>query len=76
MTVKNVMRYEPSGRIFRLFRLLWTKGKVGDGQGYSAKLSVSLEPKRFECKKEHNGWTVTICGVRLHKKISYGGVIV
>jgi hypothetical protein len=44
MTLKKVCRYSQGERLFRVCRLLWTRGTVGDGQGYSCKLSLGLRP--------------------------------
>lgn len=76
MTVKQVFRYDPTQRQFRLFRLLWTRGKVGDGESYSAKLAVSLRPKLFGFERDSNEWRLTVLGIDVHKKLSYGGIIV
>ena len=75
MKFKPVMRYDSSQHKFRLFRLLWINGVVGRGEGYSAKLSVSLRPKWFDFWREFQGWQVTLLGVAVHKKKSYGGYI-
>lgn len=75
MTFKRVMRYEPLQRKYRLFRLMWVKGVVGKG-GYSAKLAVSLWPKLFHFERDFNEWRLTILGVSIHKKLSYGGIFV
>lgn len=52
--IKRVMRYDPTQHKFRLFRLLWTRGIVGDGEGYSAKLAVSLRPKLYQFSRDFN----------------------
>ena len=39
MKFKSVLRYDPTLRAIRLGRLMWTRGTVGDGKGYSVKLS-------------------------------------
>lgn len=74
MTIKMVMRRQST--IIRLFRLVWTKGVVGDGTGYSVKLSLAVQPKLYQFIREHNGWILFICGIRLHKLISYGGIFI
>lgn len=75
MTFKRVMRYEPAQRKFRLFRLMWTKGVVGKG-GYSAKLAVSLWPRLFHFERDFHEWRLTVLGISVHKKLSYGGIFV
>lgn len=79
MRLKRVMRLDTIQRHFRLFRLMWERGIVGFGNGgYSAKLSIAVEPKLF--RKEpaknlgFNGWLVTVFGVRVHYERSYGGI--
>ena len=76
MTFKFVMRYSPPERLLRLFRLVWRWGCVGDGVGYSAKLSFGLTPTIFGAQKEFGGWRVIFLGLRVHLQRSWGGVIV
>lgn len=76
---KRVMRLDRPGRCFRLFRAMWERGKVGDGEGYSAKLAVAFEPRllrwetSYRVREPRNDWRVTLLGVRLHYARSYGG---
>lgn len=42
MKFKKVWRYDPDRKIFRLCRIIWAKGEVGDGKGFSCKLSLAL----------------------------------
>jgi hypothetical protein len=76
LRVKRVMRYDKSQRKLRLFRLLWSRGSVGDGVGYSAKLAVSLVRKWAGWKRDTFGWRLTVLGVQLHHRRAYGGWIV
>jgi len=76
MHFKKVMRWDKYARIFRLGRFLWTVGKVGDGKGYSNKLSIALTPKLFRWKMERNEWFLTVLGIRFHRQRAYGGRIV
>jgi hypothetical protein len=71
-----------------LTRLRWERGVVGDGHGYSAKLSISLCWKlqdmwigvfwrRHDCNPT-NGWLAWFCllpclPIRLSYQRSYGG---
>lgn len=73
MTFKPVMRYDPILRWVRLFRLIWNTGVVGDGQGYSSKLTVALTPRLFRWDRGWHAWTLTILFVRIHYVRSYGG---
>lgn len=76
MKLKVVNRWDPSQRKFRLFRLLWTRGRVGDGRGYSAKLSFAVRPMLFRNLYSFDGWEVTLFGVCAHYCRSYGGIMV
>lgn len=74
MTYENVMRYSPNERLFRLGRLVWNTGNVGDGKGYSTKLSFALTPKLFRWYREPSHvWTLVVLGVRVQRSTSYGG---
>lgn len=73
MTIKRVMRFDPTQKKLRLFRLIWNTGNVGDGIGYSAKLSVSLVPKLYGFKSAWDGWRLTVLGMSVHKRVSFGG---
>lgn len=72
MRLKTVFRRD--GSLFRLLRVTWVRGTVGDGQGYSAKLSFGLRPVLFRWRRELFGWIVIICGLRIHYDRSYGGI--
>lgn len=75
--IKPVFRYCREDRIFRLVRLVWRRGTPGDGNGYTAKLSLSLAAKLFRFSREIlGGWTLVVFGLRLHHRRSYGGWIV
>lgn len=75
MRFKPVLRFDEIQRHFRLFRLLWERGTVGDGRGYSAKLSVALTPHLWHFSRgvTHN-WLVTVLGLRIGYARSYGGI--
>ena len=74
MRTKTVLRYSPNERVFRVVRLMWERGVVGTGQGYSAKLSLALAPVLFRAHRTWDGWRVGLLGVQLHYKRSYGGI--
>ena len=67
-------RRDPVGRLVRLARLVWQRGKVGDGEGYSVKLSLALRPRLVEWRREADGWLGTLAGIRVHYRRSYGGI--
>jgi len=66
------------GGLIRLFRVMWIRGTVGDGKGYSCSFSVGLFPKVF--RWEHGStvladeWRLWFCGLRLHFQRSFGGI--
>ncbi len=71
---KLVMRHDEIQGHYRLFRVMWEVGTVGDGQGYSNMISVSLRPKLFLFERPSPGsWLLVVCGTRIHRKRSYGG---
>jgi len=57
----------------RLFRFMWERGVVGDGDGYSAKLAVALRPKLFRFEREWDGWRINLIGIEVSKRVSWGG---
>jgi hypothetical protein len=71
---KRVMRCDSRQRMLRLCRWVWQRGVVGDGQGYSSKLSLALRPAPLSWHKERDGWLLTVAGVRVHYKRSWGGI--
>jgi len=81
MTYKTINTYDSTTKRLRLGRFLWIRGNVGNGYGYSAMLSLSLTPKLFQWCHDvatnlSREWCLTLCGLRLHYKRSYGGIIV
>ncbi len=61
------------GRLIRLFRVMWIRGTVGDGKGFSCRFSVAVFPKVFGWEHRPNEWMLLFCGVRLHFQRSFGG---
>jgi hypothetical protein len=74
MKFRWVGKLDIQGRILRLFRVMWIRGTVGDGHGYSAKLSLALRPALFGFHREWQQFFVTVLGVRVHFQRSYGGI--
>lgn len=77
MKIKKVLRYDPTQRKTRLFRLLWIKGIVGiPNGGHSAKLAFSIRPVVFRWQMGTLGeWRLVLFGVDIHYLRSAGGVI-
>lgn len=74
MSFRWILRLDPRARIYRLARFVWERGPVGDGNGYSSKLSVALSPGMFRVRRSDlHEWTLTILGLRWHHIRSYGG---
>lgn len=73
MLFKPVMTWSPLERKARLFRVMWERGAVGDGKGYSSKLAASFVPKLAEWRRYADGWRLTLAGLSLHYWRSYGG---
>lgn len=76
MQIKPVMRWDSTQRKLRLFRLMWRRGIVGDGKGYSAKAAVSVTPRLFGFVRDFDGWRLTLLGVQVHHVKSWGGIFV
>jgi hypothetical protein len=74
LAFRAVMRRDPRLRMFRLARVVWQRGVVGDGRGYSSSLSLALRPALFSWRRERSGWLLTVAGARLHYQRSYGGI--
>lgn len=74
---KRVMRFDGTRKMLRLFRIMWERGTVGDGAGYSVKVAVSLRPSLFEMVRDaEREIRLTVAGVRVHYARSYGGTFV
>lgn len=74
---KNVNRWDEQARLFRVFRLMWDRGKVGDGAGYSSKFTFALWLSKHGLlryfREEGGGVIVSILCLRFHYERSYGG---
>ena len=75
LSARWVGRLDPNFRLFRVARIVWQRGCVGDGHGYSVKLTFGLRPKLFQWNRGWHDWALTIVGIRVHYARSYGGVI-
>lgn len=75
LRLKHVFRYDEIQGHFRLFRVMWEVGKVGQpGGGHSNMISVALQPRIFMWDTEDHHWLLVFLGVRIHRKRSYGGI--
>lgn len=72
MKIKPVFRSD--GKILRLVRIIWERGGVGDGKGYSAHLSLALHKRLWNASREGiHRIEVTILGLRVSYNRAYGG---
>lgn len=72
---KKILNVSFQENRFRLFRIIWCCGTVGDGKGYNARLSVALMPRFYSyVKKEPYDIRITILGIAIHYSRSYGGI--
>jgi hypothetical protein len=76
LRAKVVFRKDEIQRHFRIFRIMWETGTVGDGVGYSNMVSVAVQPKLFLWTRYGGSWLIVLCGVRIHRKRSFGGIFV
>lgn len=73
MRLKPMFTYSPRERKVRVARLIWERGNVGDGKGYSAFLSLALMPRLFRIERSPLRLRVVMLGVSLHYARTYGG---
>lgn len=73
LTARCLLTYDPTAHHVRLGRLVWSRGTVGDGQGYSAMLSLGFVSHLIGWSRTWHAWRLTFCGVTLHYQRSYGG---
>ncbi len=77
MKARLVFRRDGIQGFYRIARMLWTRGTVGDGRGYSAKLSLAVDWRLLDWGRDAStDWRITLLGVRLHYCRSYGGIMV
>ena len=74
MKFKTVFRWDSGNKVLRLFSIMWCVGTVGDGKGYSAKITVALAPRFFMWRKEFYSYCLTIAGLRVHFAKNFGGI--
>ena len=72
---KKVMRKDEIQGHFRLFRFMWERGQPGiPGGGHSNMVSIAVEPRLFNFHRDgERHWQLTLLGIRVHRKVSYGG---
>lgn len=71
LRVKRVMRFDEIQRHFRLLRIMWERGTLGGGYGYSVKLAFGLWPRLLGYDRTFS--ILTVLGLRIHYSRSYGG---
>lgn len=77
MKLKLVMRWDEVS-IYRLFRIMGTRGSVGDGNGYSWKLGVALitTPSFQLIRSPKSSWVWHFAFFRISYHRAYGGIFV
>ncbi len=73
---KVVLRHDEIQGHYRLFRVMWERGQVGDVIGHSNMVSVAVQKRLFMFERGFASWLLVICGVRIHRKRSFGGTFV
>lgn len=75
---KWVLTWSPPERKARLFRIMWMRGRVGDGNGgYSAKLSLAICLRPSNILNFSRGpfeWRLSLLGLHVHLQKAYGGI--
>lgn len=72
---KWMRRYSPQEKVLRLARIMWQRGRVGDGKGYSAKFTISLCRRLLSFEPNRgSGWYLIAFGLRIHFQKSWGGI--
>ena len=74
LRLKTVLRHDEIQGHYRLFRVMWERGTVGDGAGYSNMLSVAVQRKLFWFERFGGSWLLIILGLRIHRKRSFWGI--
>lgn len=71
---KWVFRIDTIQRHFRLWRIMYERGQVGDGKGYSVKVTIALARAWWARERLATyDRMVIVLGLRLHYSRSYGG---
>lgn len=74
MKIKPVFRWDEVS-LYRLFRLMWTRGKVGDGRGYSCKLSFALSTRpSVQLIRAPRRWVLYLIFLRIAFQRDFGGI--
>lgn len=76
MKFKAVLTWDEVS-IYRLFRIMGTRGIVGDGTGYSWKLAFAITTRPKVCIiRSYHAWVVYFIFLRISYHRSYGGMYV
>lgn len=73
MKLKKICRWDGSQKLFRIARLVWDRGTVGDGKGYSSKLTLAVGKKLARFKFSRTEKELFLLGLRVTLLRSYGG---
>lgn len=77
MTFKSVFRYSKTDGLFRLFRVIWMRGR-GAGHGapdhYHGVFKMALSQRPFALRWHDDDKVITAFFVRMTFEKSYGGI--
>lgn len=74
MRVRPLFIHDPEQHKVRLVRVIWDVGTVGDGRGYSRKMTFALRRKLFAWNTfAREDWRIVILGFEVHSMTSWGG---
>lgn len=82
MKIRRIMRWDPTLRKLRMFRVVWQRGEWGmktpEGRciPYSFALTVGLRPALFSFRREYDQVRTTLFGVVVNYHRSAGGTLV
>jgi len=71
--IQCVLRWDSAARLFRLGRVSWDRGTVGNRMSYSSIFSLAFTPRLFQWQDEVDGWILTVLCLRFHRRWSWGG---
>lgn len=74
---KPVFRHDPTMKIFRLFRVIWRRGRgagLGGSGNYHGVFKVALSRRMFGFSRLPNDMVVTVVWIRFTYEKSYGGI--
>lgn len=68
-----VFRWDSILWLYRLCRLTYEVGERGQKGWHAVQWTLGLVPTFFKFRREDDSWILRILGLRIHRKVSYGG---